>query len=101
VDGDAGAAYLQLSTGEVARTVEFSEDIYVDLDRFNVVVGIELLDLAVTLPLDALAERFHVSSETLRMIVKTIQWVKPEQVRTSTATDYVVVDSDASPVFTA
>jgi uncharacterized protein YuzE len=32
VDRDAGAAYLRLSTNSIARTVEFSEDVYVDLD---------------------------------------------------------------------
>jgi hypothetical protein len=35
LDCDAGAAYLRLSTNRVARTVEFSEDIYVDLDPRN------------------------------------------------------------------
>jgi len=45
LDRDAGAAYLRLNTNSVARTVEFSEDIYVDLDAMGVVVGVELLDL--------------------------------------------------------
>ncbi len=52
LDRDAGAAYLRLSTNDVARTVEFSEDIYVDLDAMGVLVRVELLDLMTSIPVD-------------------------------------------------
>jgi uncharacterized protein YuzE len=83
VDTDAGAAYLKLSAGAVDRTVEFTEDIYVDLDRFGVVVGIELIDLETSLPLDQLASRFHISSETLELLINAIRWGTPGSVLTS------------------
>ncbi|MGI9002157.1 MAG: DUF2283 domain-containing protein [Pseudonocardia sp.] len=77
IDAEADAAYLRLGHGRVARTVEFAEDIFVDLDEFGVVVGIELLDLETTLPLDGLAERFRVQAATLALLVRAIPWGTP------------------------
>lgn len=68
IDTEAGAAYLRLGRGQVARTVEFTEDVYVDLDQFGVVVGIELLDLDTPLPLDKLAARFHTNAGALDVL---------------------------------
>ena len=45
VDHNADAAYIALSTAPVARTVEASPSIQVDLDAAGAVVGIELLSL--------------------------------------------------------
>lgn len=73
VDRDAGAAYLRLSTNSVTRTVEFSEDIYVDLDAMGVVVGVELLDLMTPIPMDALAWKHHIHSDAIRILAAAIQ----------------------------
>lgn len=83
IDTEAGAAYLQLGRGQVARTVEFDEDVYVDLDQFGVVVGIELLDLDTPLPLDELGARFHINARALDVLVKAIQWGAPRRNVTS------------------
>ena len=72
LDRDAGAAYLRLGTSGVSRTVEFSEDIFVDLDAMDVVVGVELLDLISSIPIDELASRFHIHSESLRILSAAI-----------------------------
>lgn len=79
IDTEAGAAYLCLGRGQVERTVEFDEDIYVDLDRFGVVVGIELLDLDTSLPLDGLGARFHINASALDVLVQAIQWGAPRR----------------------
>jgi uncharacterized protein YuzE len=73
VDRDAGAAYLRLSTNSVTRTVEFSEDIYVDLDAMGVAVGVELLDLMTPIPMDALASKHHIHSDAIRILAAAIQ----------------------------
>lgn len=73
LDHDAGAAYLRLSTNSVARTVEFSEDIYVDLDAMGAVVGVELLDLMAPIPMDALAAKHHIHSDAICILAAAIQ----------------------------
>ncbi len=73
LDRDAGAAYLRLSTESVARTVEFSKDIYVDLDGMGVVVGVELLDLMTPIPMDALASKYHIHSDSIRILTAVIE----------------------------
>ncbi|HVE96627.1 MAG TPA: DUF2283 domain-containing protein [Pseudonocardiaceae bacterium] len=73
LDRDAGAAYLRLSTNGVARTVAFSEDIYVDLDALGVVVGVELLDLMTPIPMDALASKHPIHSDSIRILTAAIE----------------------------
>jgi uncharacterized protein YuzE len=73
LDRDAGAAYLRLNTNSVARTVEFSEDIYVDLDAMGVVVGVELLDLTIPIPMDALTAKHHIHSDSLRILTAAVE----------------------------
>jgi uncharacterized protein YuzE len=73
LERDAGAAYLRLSTNSVARTVEFREDIYVDLDAMGVVVGVELLDLTTPIPMDALAAKHHIHSDSIRILTAAVE----------------------------
>jgi uncharacterized protein YuzE len=73
LDRDAGAAYLRLSTKSVARTVEFNEDIYVDLDDMGVVVGVELLDLMTLIPMDDLTSKHHIHSDSIRILAAAVQ----------------------------
>lgn len=46
IDQSADAAYIRLSDKAVARTVELTDDVYVDLDDLGVAVGIEILSPA-------------------------------------------------------
>jgi uncharacterized protein YuzE len=78
IDQDVGAAYVRLSVGHVARTVEFSEDLNIDLDRHGVVVGIELLDLGTAIPLDDIAERYHIRTEALRTLLASLVRSRPQ-----------------------
>ncbi len=78
IDQDAGAAYVQLSVGQVARTVEFSEDLNIDLDQHGVVVGIELLDLGRAIPLDDIAERYHIHTEALGTLLASLVRSRPQ-----------------------
>lgn len=73
VDHAANAAYMQLSDQEVARTVEVSETIWVDLDRFDMVVGIEILSLRKPqIPLTDLSSDYHIPSRALEVVRKNL-----------------------------
>ncbi len=73
IDEEAGAAYLQFNDNEVARTVECTDDIVVDLDEHGIVVGVELLDLSKSVPLDELVEKFHIRTESLEMLLNALR----------------------------
>jgi uncharacterized protein YuzE len=72
---DDHLAYVTMSEGDVARTVELTKHILVDFDEFNMVVGVEFLDLDAKIPFDQLVTECHVDSavvEELRQIQPTI-----------------------------
>lgn len=73
VDTEIGAAYVGLSDARVARTEEYSEDINVDLDALGVVVGIELLDTAVVVPLDDLVAKYHITTTALARLLASLK----------------------------
>ena len=77
IDTAIGAAYIQLSDAAVGRTEEFSEDINVDLDAHGMVVGIELLDTSVPVPLDQLSVRYHIKSSTIAHLLASLQSSSP------------------------
>jgi len=68
IDEAAGAAYLKLSEEPVARTVQFDDATLVDLDRYDMVVGFECLDLNADVDLDALAKQYHIEAKVLTFI---------------------------------
>jgi uncharacterized protein YuzE len=51
-DPSVQALYIEVAPGEIARTVEFSENIYLDLDGQSNVIGIECLDISELYGLD-------------------------------------------------
>ena len=57
VDFEAQAAYLQLSSGQVAQTTEVGP-VNVDVDDLGVVVGVEILNLNAVIPMDTLRDQF-------------------------------------------
>ena len=73
IDQEAGAAYLQFSDDFVHRTVDFNDSIAVDLDEHDVVIGVEIIDLTRSVPLDELAERFHIHTEDLATLLQALR----------------------------
>lgn len=61
VDTVAEAAYFLVTDRgtKVAKTIEFNDEILVDLDDFGMVVGVEVLTLQTEVPVAQLAQRFH------------------------------------------
>lgn len=76
IDHDAGVAYLRFSGNQIACTVELDEYLNIDLDEHDVAVGIELLDLERSIPLDDLVKRFHIRSEALATLVQAMRYSK-------------------------
>ncbi|MGW5456232.1 DUF2283 domain-containing protein [Nocardia sp. NPDC003979] len=73
IDHNAGAAYIQLSDALVDRTEEVSDNILVDLDTMNVVVGIEVLSLTAQFPIEKLKRDYHIHSD----VVVMLQGIRP------------------------
>lgn len=70
VDSAVDACYIRLSDMPVRHTVELSEDILVDLDEFDIVVGVEVLDMSAPLPLSELCKKMHVREGDQRYLAK-------------------------------
>lgn len=71
----ANAVYVELTKKEVARTVEFSDSVMVDLDKLDMAVGIELLDPFEKVDLDKIKRNFHISSDLLDNLRSAINMV--------------------------
>lgn len=63
VDFEANAAYLQLTDNPVEETCQVAPGVLVDLDAYDMVVGVEVLDLDIRLPLSELQTKYHVPSD--------------------------------------
>lgn len=68
MDLGAGLAYVRLSDARVHKTLCLTDDINLDKDEFNVVVGIEVLDLDAEMPFSALVKDHHIPSRTVEML---------------------------------
>lgn len=68
IDTEANAAYIALSDNPVAATRQITSDVLVDLDEHGVAVGVEVLRVDATLPLDLIRNEFHVRSEVVELL---------------------------------
>jgi len=68
LDVEAGLAYVTLSDLAVARTVSLTDAINLDLDAFNVIVGMEVLDLDAEIPFTRLVDEYHVPTSTVEIL---------------------------------
>jgi uncharacterized protein YuzE len=78
VDRVADVAYIRFSNEDVARSVELDDSVLIDLDRFDMAIGIEVLDLDADIPFQRLTNEFHVRStqvELLRLLRPNISSV--------------------------
>ncbi|TDW91123.1 DUF2283 domain-containing protein [Kribbella sp. VKM Ac-2566] len=74
VDTVLDTAYIRLAESPVARTVEHNEEINIDLDSFNVAIGIELLAEGAPVPFTDLVERYHVHTD----VVELLRLIRPD-----------------------
>jgi uncharacterized protein YuzE len=68
IDFGADAAYLTLSTDEIAETCEVAPGVLVDLNEMRIVVGVEVLSLGGVIPRDRLVTDFHLRAEDLELL---------------------------------
>lgn len=70
VDTNVGAAYIQFTDEPVAKTIEETPSVQVDLDATGTVVGVEVLDLTAELPIQSLMVkyRFAAPAHTLALV---------------------------------
>lgn len=76
VDTTLDAAYIRLSDNPVVTTAAVSDEINVDLDEHNVLVGIECLALDAKIPYSKLTQDFHLHSQDeakVRSLLPSIQ----------------------------
>lgn len=57
LDCDVNALYIKLRSGQVSRTIELTDSVYVDMDADDVPLGIEFLNADEFVPF--LRERAH------------------------------------------
>lgn len=68
VDTELDVAYIRLSSNKVARTVELTDDVMVDVDALGVVIGVEVLALDAVIPFTRLHEELHVHSDVIEIL---------------------------------
>jgi uncharacterized protein YuzE len=62
INTDTDVAYIRMTDNEVVETYEATDDILVDVDEHDVVVGIEMLRLDAKIPYTDLTAKYHVHS---------------------------------------
>ncbi len=72
VNTDTSVAYIRMSRSDVSVTVEANDEILVDLDEHDVVVGIELLRLDAQIPATELMMKFHVHSDDVDYLLSLL-----------------------------
>ncbi len=70
VDFNADVAYLWVSDKPVVRTEQIAPGVLVDLDEFGMVVGVEVIELGVDLPVDRLTRDFHVPQGSVEALLR-------------------------------
>lgn len=76
IDGLADAAYIELNDAPVARTKELSETVLVDLDEYDVAVGIELLSPATAPRAREITQSCHGSTECAHRLDQVLDTVR-------------------------
>lgn len=71
----ANAAYIELSDRDVARTVDVTDSVMIDLDEFDVAVGIELLDPETVPNLAEIMRHYHVPEDKMRELEDIVRRV--------------------------
>lgn len=68
VDHETDTGYIKLRDEQIARTLELTNLVLVDLDRFDMAVGLEVLSLNAKIPFSRLHKEFHVPSSTVDLL---------------------------------
>ena len=86
VNTDTDVAYIRMTNHEIVETFEATDEVLVDVDKHDVVVGIEMLRLDAQIPFTDLVKKYHVHSEDVALLEGLLPSV---QVRMKIASDGV------------
>lgn len=87
VDAALGVAYIQLSEGEVARSVESANGMVLDLDEFDVIVGVEIPDLSVVYSMTDVKGVAHLNSADEERLAACLQALNRMRLTSGSLTD--------------
>lgn len=65
---DLTMAYVQFAKGKVKRTLDLTDDLNLDLDANDKVIGLEYLSLEAVLPEQRLIEEFHLDAKVVHKL---------------------------------
>lgn len=68
VDHEIDTGYIRLRAAKVASTCELTDLVLLDLDEFDMAVGVEVLSLKAEIPFSRLNREFHVPSTTVELL---------------------------------
>jgi len=76
INTDTDVAYIRMTQNEIVETIEATDEVLVDVDKHDVVVGIEMLRLDAKIPFTDLLTKFHVHSEDVEYLQGLLPSVK-------------------------
>ena len=96
IDTSAQVAYVQFSSAGIAKSCELGDDIILDFDGYNRVIGIEILDFDARIPFADLSKKYHVPSDVVDY-VRIIQPTFRQWLHNSSFTNDAVLSDFALP----
>lgn len=85
-DAMVNAAYIEFSDAPVARTKEFDDEVMIDLDEYDVVVGIEFLNPGTAPCASEITKVYHVKKADEVYLDKMLETVRMLKVSESQLT---------------
>lgn len=87
VDAALGVAYVQLSEGRVTRSVESENGIVLDLNEFDVIIGVEIPDLSVAYSTADVKSIAHLNSADEERLAACLQALNRTRFTSGSLTD--------------
>lgn len=76
IEADESLAYVKIRDEKVTRSVELDDNNIIDLNEFDIIVGVEVLDIPSAATVEEVEKKVHLASadrETLKMLLSVLQ----------------------------
>ena len=73
-DSEAQAVYIKVKAGKVVKTIEYKDNLLIDLDDKGVLLGVEILKMGDTKYLYEISQKFS-SSELAKVHIENLKQV--------------------------
>ena len=87
LDAALGVAYIQLAEGEVVASVESTNGMVLDLDKSDMIVGIEILDLSAAYSIGDVKDLAHLNSADEGRLIASLQALSRMRLTSGALTD--------------